>query len=340
MSKEIKVGLLAVVALVALAIGFNFLRGSNLLSSDRTYYAVYPNVDGLNVGAPVILNGIKVGQVKNLQLQPDKGNSVRAAMELDKSLQVGDSTVAALGGSLLGSKTITLTLGRDSKKFSGGEELQTTSSAGIAGIAAALQARALPLLSSLDSTLTHVNGIINQDAATNIQGTLAGARESTVALQRLIAANQANINEITRNFAKLSVALNQSTAKLDRIASNFGQLSDSLRNAPIGTTVRRLNNTLAQAETTSTKLNQALSSNRGSLGRLINDTTLYTNLNATAASSNSLIQDLEANPKRYVHFSVFGGGGKDKVKKETTKNPDGSVTTEVKKVNTTPPVTN
>ena len=339
MSKEIKVGLLAVVALVALAVGFSFLRGSNLLSSDRTYYAVYPNVDGLNVGAPVILNGIKVGQVKNLELQPEKGNTVRAAMELEKGLQVGDSTVAALGGSLLGSKTITLTLGRDSKKFSGGEELQTTSSAGIAGIAAALQARALPLLSSLDSTLTHVNGIINQDAATNIQGTLVGARASTVALQRLIAANQANINQITRNFAQLSVALNKSTAKLDRIATNFGQLSDSLKNAPVGTTVRRLNNTLAQAETTTTKLNQALSDKRGSLGRLINDTTLYTNLNATAASSNSLIQDLQANPKRYVHFSVFGGG-KDKTKKETTKSPDGTVKTETKKVTTTPALTN
>ena len=339
MSKEIKVGLLAVVALIALAVGFNFLRGSNLLSSDRTYYAVYPNVDGLNVGAPVILNGIKVGQVKNLELQPDKGNTVRAAMELDKGLQVGDSTVAALGGSLLGSKTITLSLGRDSKKFSGGEELQTTSSSGIAGIAAALQARALPLLSSLDSTLRHVNGIINQDAATNIQGTLVGARQSTEALQRLIAANQANINQITRNFAQMSVALNKTTSKLDRITSNFGELSDSLKSAPVGPALRRLNSTLAEAQTTMAGLNTALTDQKGSLGKLINDTTLYNNLNATAASSNSLIQDLEANPKRYVHFSVFGGG-KSKVKKETTKSPDGTVKTEVKKVTPTPALTN
>ena len=339
MSKEIKVGLLAVVALIALAVGFNFLRGSNLLSSDRTYYAVYPNVDGLNVGAPVILNGIKVGQVKNLELQPNKGNTVRAAMELDKGLQVGDSTVAALGGSLLGSKTITLTLGRDSKKFDGGEELQTTSSAGIAGIAAALQARALPLLSSLDSTLRHVNGIINQDAATNIQGTLVGARQSTEALQRLIQANQANINQITRNFAQMSASLNKTTAKFDRIATNFGQLSDSLKNAPVGPALRNLNSTLVEAQTSLKGVSAALNDKTGSLGKLINDTTLYTNLNATAASSNSLIQDLEANPKRYVHFSVFGGG-KNKTKKEVTKEPDGTVKTETKKVTTTPALTN
>ena len=339
MSKEIKVGLLAVVALVALAVGFNFLRGSNLLSNDRTYYAVYPNVDGLNVGAPVILNGIKVGQVKNLELQPDKGNTVRAAMELDKGLQVGDSTVAALGGSLLGSKTITLSLGNDTKKFSGGEEIKTTSSAGIAGIAASLQARALPLLSSLDSTLRHVNGLINQDAATNIQGTLVGARESTMALQRLIASNQANINEITRNFAQMSVALNRSTAKLDRIATNFSQISDSLKNAPVGPALRNLNTTLIEAQTSLKGVSTALNDKTGSLGKLINDTLLYNNLNATAASSNALISDMKANPKRYVHFSVFGGG-KDKTKKETTKNPDGSVTTETKKVSTTPALTN
>ncbi len=339
MSKEIKVGLLAVVALIALAIGFNFLRGSNLLSSDRTYYAVYPNVDGLNVGAPVILNGIKVGQVKNLSLQPDKGNTVRAAMEMDKGLQVGDSTVASLGGSLLGSKTITLSLGHDSKKFSGGEELQTTSSAGIAGLAAALQARALPVLTSLDSTLRHVNGIINQDAETNIRGTLTGARESTVALQRLITSNQANINQITRNFAQMSVALNKTTAKLDRIASNFGQLSDSLKSAPVGPALRNLNSTLVEAQTSLKGVSAALNDKTGSLGKLINDSTLYRNLSATAASSNALISDLQANPKRYVHFSVFGGG-KDKTKKETTKNPDGSVTTETKKVTPTPAVTN
>ncbi len=333
-------GLLAVVALVALAVGFSFLRGSNLLSSDRTYYAIYPNVDGLNVGAPVILNGIKVGQVKNLELQPTHDNTVRAALELEKGLQLGDSTVASLGGSLLGSKTINLTLGRDSKKFSGGEDLQTTSSAGIAGIAAALQARALPLISSLDSTLQHVNGIINKDAETNIRGTLVGARASTVALQQLIVANQANINEITRNFAQMSKALNKTTGKLDRIVSNFGQLSDSLRSAPVGPALRNLNSTLVEAQTSLKGVSAALTDKKGSLGKLINDSTLYRNLNATAASSNELIQDLQANPKRYVHFSVFGGGGKDKVKKETTKSPDGTVKTETKQVTTPPAVTN
>ena len=89
-------GLLALVAIVLLFLGFNFLRGSNLLSSDRTYYAVYPTVNGLNVGAPIMLNGIKVGQVKNLELQPRDNNSVKVSLELEKGVTVGDSTMVRL----------------------------------------------------------------------------------------------------------------------------------------------------------------------------------------------------------------------------------------------------
>ncbi|WP_151088281.1 MlaD family protein [Hymenobacter baengnokdamensis] len=334
MSKEIKVGLLAVVALVALAVGFNFLRGSNLLSNDRTYYAIYPNVDGLNVGAPVILNGIKVGQVKNLELQPDKNNAIRASLEMEKGITLGDSTKAGLSGSLLGSKTITLLLGKNTKEFHGGETLQTTTAIGIAD---AFQAKALPVLDTVGATLAHINGFLNKDAQTNIQGTLLGARASTEALQKLITSNQANINEITRNLAHMSAALNKSTAKLDRIANNFTQLSDSIKTAPVGPTLRNLNKTLAEAQTSLKGVSTALTDQKGSLGKLINDTTLYNNLNATAASSNALISDMKANPKRYVHFSVFGGG-KDKTKQETTKTPDGTVTTQTKQVSTTPAV--
>jgi len=333
-SKEIKVGLLAVVALVALAVGFNFLRGSNLLSSDRTYYAIYPKVDGLNVGAPVILNGIKVGQVKNLELQPDQNNNIKASLELAKDIELGDSTKAGLSGSLLGSKTITLILGADNKKFSGGETLRTTTAVSITDM---VQARATVLLDTVNSTLSHINGFLNKDAQTNIQGTLVGARQSTQALQNLIAANQANINQITRNLAQMSAALNKSTAKLDRIANNFSQLSDSLKSAPIGPTMRNLNATMAEAQTSLRGVSTALNDKTGSLGKLINDTLLYNNLNATAASSNALISDMKENPKRYVHFSVFGGGGKDKVKKETTVDPDGTKKVEIKKVSAVRP---
>jgi phospholipid/cholesterol/gamma-HCH transport system substrate-binding protein len=330
--KEVKVGLLALVAIAALVLGFNYLRGTNLLSSDRTYYTTYPKVEGLNVGAMVVLNGIKVGQVKKMELQPDKGNTVRVAIDVSKDVILGDSTTASLGGTLLGSKGITLTLGRDAHKYVGGEEIRTVTPTNIAD---AFQAKALPVLDTVGATLSHINSFLNKDAQTNIQKTLLGARASTEALQALIESNQRNINQITTNLAQMSTALNKTTAKLDKIAVNFSQLSDSLKAAPVGPALRRLNATMAEAQTTVASLNRSLNDKKGSMGKLLNDTLLYNNLNATAASSNDLLVDLKANPKRYVHFSVFGGGGKDKKTKTevetTTLKPDGSkVDTEVK----------
>ena len=333
MTKEIKVALLTIVAIAALVLGYKFLRGNNVFSSNRTYFATYPKVDGLNVGALVVLNGIKVGQVKSMELQPAKDNSVRVSLELGKDIVVGDSTTASLGGTLLGSKGITLTLGQNSKAYVGGEEIRTTTPSGIAD---AFQAKALPVLDTVGATLSHINGFLNRDAQTNIQGTLLGARQSTEALQKLIVANQANINTITSNLAAMSTALNKTTGKLDKIAVNFSQLSDSLKKAPIAPALRRLNATLADAQTTVKSLNTALNDQKGSMGKLLHDSTLYNNLAATTASSNDLLVDFKANPKRYVHFSVFGGGGKDKTKVETTKAPNGTTTTEVKKVSTTP----
>ncbi|GAB2769031.1 phospholipid/cholesterol/gamma-HCH transport system substrate-binding protein [Hymenobacter luteus] len=328
MSKEIKVALLGIVAVALLIVGFNFLKGSNILSTDRTYYAKYDNVDGLNVGNPVILNGIKVGQVKEMTLVPEEGNRVKVAVELQKGVTVGDSTVASLSGSLLGSKTITLFLGKNTKVYDGGEELKSYT---VASITDAFQAKALPVLGTVDSTLIKVNGFLNKDAKVSLQATLQNAQGSTEALKNLLLMNQRNINQITSNMARLTADLNKTSAKFDRIAANFSTLSDSLKNAPVGPAMRKLNATMTEAQGTMTTLNRSLSDQQGSLGKLLRDSTLYNNLNATAASSNALLQDLKANPKNYVHFSVFGGG-KAKQKTETTTKPNGEVEKETKTV--------
>ncbi|SES94737.1 MlaD family protein [Hymenobacter actinosclerus] len=323
MSKEIKVALLGIVAVGLLIFGFNFLKGSNILSSDRTYFAKYDNVDGLAIGNPVILNGVKVGQVKQMELLPDEANRVKVAVELQKGIVVGDSTVASLSGSLLGSKTITLFLGRNSKVFDGGEELKSYT---VASLTDAFQAKALPVLGTVDSTLTKVNAFLSKDARLSLQATLLNSQAATEGLKNLLLLNQRNINQITTNMATLTADLNKTSKKFDRIASNFAQLSDSLKDAPVGPAMRKLNNTMTEAQSAITTLNRSLTDQQGSLGKLLSDSTLYRNLNATAASSNALITDLQANPKKYVHFSVFGGGKKSKKEVETTvTKPNGTV---------------
>ncbi|MGA9637434.1 MlaD family protein, partial [Flavobacterium sp.] len=315
MSKEIKVALLGLVAVGLLIFGFNFLKGSNILSSDRTYFAKYDNVDGLAIGNPVILNGIKVGQVKQMELLPEEANRIKVSVELQKGVTVGDSTVASLSGSLLGSKTITLFLGRNSKVFDGGEELKSYT---VASLTDAFQAKALPVLGTVDSTLTKVNAFLNKDARLSLQATLLNSQAATEALKNMLLLNQRNINQITGNMATLTADLNKTSKKFDRVASNFALLSDSLKDAPVGPAMRKLNNTMTEAQSAITTLNRSLTDQQGSLGKLLSDSTLYRNLNATAASSNALISDLQANPKKFVHVSVFGGGKKSKKEVETT----------------------
>ncbi|GAA4375726.1 MlaD family protein [Hymenobacter koreensis] len=335
MSKEAKVALLAIVALVALFVGFKFLRGSNVFSSDKTYYATYANVEGLPLSAPIYLNGIQVGLVKNLELQPEKGNSVRASLEIRKDVVVGDSTIASLNGSLLGSKTIVLLQGRNTKVFEGGEELKSYT---VASITDAFQARALPVLGTVDSTLTKVNSFLSKEAKISLQQTLLNAQGTTEALRNMLIMNQRNINQITTEMAQLTRSLNATEQKFDRLASNLAQITDTLKAAPLASTVRKLNTTVGEAQVAMKSLNQSLTSTKGSLGKLINDDSLYTNLNATAASSDALLKDLKANPKRYVHFSVFGGGGgekKTKKKTETEVKSNGTVERETKTVSQT-----
>ncbi|QHJ09216.1 MlaD family protein [Hymenobacter busanensis] len=330
MSKEAKVALLAIVALAALFVGFRFLKGSNVFSSDKLYYATYASVEGLPLSAPILLNGIQVGQVRSLDLQPEKGNSVRAGLEIRKDVTVGDSTVASLNGSLLGSKTIVLIQnGRNSVTFKGGEELKSFT---VASITDAFQAKAMPVLGTVDSTLMKVNSFLSKEAKISLQQTLLNAQGSTEALRNLLIMNQRNINQITTNMAQLTKSLNQTEKKFDRLATNLSLITDTLKAAPLAKTVRDLNTTVGEAQVAMKSLNQSLTSTKGSLGKLINDDSLYTNLNATAASSNALLVDLKANPKRYVHFSVFGGGGKEKKKTETETKPNGKTERETKTV--------
>lgn len=328
MSKEIKVALLAIGAIALLIFGYNFLKGSNLFSSDRTFYATYPSATGLTAGTLVVLNGVPVGQVKSVELQPEKNNMVHIGLEIRKGVIVGDSTVATIIGAVLGSKTIGLNLGHNTREFKGGEELRAVSDVSIFDT---FQAKAVPVLDTVGATLANINAMLNKDAQTNIAGTLLGARQSAEALQALIIANQANIAAITGNMAKLTRSLNNTSAKLDKIVVNFDELSDSLKSAPVGPALRRLNATLAETQGTMAGLNKSLNSPNGSLNKLLNDSSLYVNLNSTVTTANTLFADINDNPKRYVHFSVFGGT-KDKEKTEVTKKPDGTKVVENKKV--------
>jgi phospholipid/cholesterol/gamma-HCH transport system substrate-binding protein len=298
-SKELRVALLALVACTFLYFGYRFLRGTDFFSSTRTYYAEYPNVEGLAVSSPVMDQGVKVGIVKNVELKQDRANSVRVTIEVDKKLELGDSTVAVLASSsLLGGKMIDLNIGNSRVKFEGGETLRSYAPQSLTDLFAS---KAQPLIARVDSTLIKFNETFNVDAKKSIQATLANSEATTAALRQLLVQNQANIAEITANMASLTTSFKGTARKLDRLSNNLALLSDSLKDVNFAKVVRELDSTATAAH----KLVAQLNSKNGSLGKLMYDDSLYTNLNKSSADLDRLLVDFKENPKRYVSFSVF-----------------------------------
>jgi phospholipid/cholesterol/gamma-HCH transport system substrate-binding protein len=306
-SKEIKVALLGIVAIVILYFGYDFLKGSTIFSKSNTYHVVYENVDGLTVSNPVFLNGIQVGHVKDLKLLTDRANMVRVDIEVRKDLQLGDSTIASLGNSdILGSKAITLLLRNNTKQYDGGEELIAYKEISIADM---LSSKSVPVIDKVDTTLARVNRLLDSEAKGNLQQILANSNETTRLINAILANNQRNINQITSNLSQLTSALKQTQRNIDRLAINMTEITDTLKRVEVNKLVRDANTAVNELETTIAKLN----SNEGSLGRLMNDEQLYRNMNNSTEALNLLLRDIQAYPKRYVQFSLIGRRDRYKV---------------------------
>jgi phospholipid/cholesterol/gamma-HCH transport system substrate-binding protein len=309
-SKEVKVALLGIVALVILYFGFMYLKGSDLFSKSNSFYVVYENVDGLSVSNPVVLNGIQVGHVKNLTLLTERGNQIRVDLEVRKDLQIGDSTIASLGNSdLLGSKAITLYLRNNKKIYNGGEELISYKETSIADM---LTTKSVPVIDKVDTTLARVNRLLDSEAKNNLQAILANSNETSKTVNEILRDNQRNINQITRNLSQLTVALKQTQRNIDRLALNMVEITDTLKQVEYTKLVRDANSAVNQLELAVSKLN----SNEGSLGKLMNDEELYVNMSRSTEALNMLLRDIQAYPKRYVQFSLIGR--KDKYKVDST----------------------
>ncbi|GHA71481.1 MlaD family protein [Pontibacter akesuensis] len=309
-SKEVKVALLGIVALVILYFGFMFLKGSDIFSDSNKYYVEYANVDGLVPSNPVILNGIQVGSVQGMELLTEQGNRIRVEIGVLKDIDVGDSTIAALGNSdLLGSKAITLHLGNSTTLYKGGEKLIPYNASSITDI---ISNKTVPIIDKVDTTLARVNRLLDSEAKDNLQNILANTEATTEAINRILRANQENINQITSNISSLTTSLRETQRHINHLAQNMSEITDTLKRAEINQLVRNANQAVTELEAAATKLN----SGQGSLGRLMNDEQLYENLNRSTESLNLLLRDVQAYPKRYVNFSVFGR--KDKYKVDET----------------------
>jgi phospholipid/cholesterol/gamma-HCH transport system substrate-binding protein len=310
-NKEIRVGLLSIIALVLLYLGFNFLKGSDVFSSENEYTVVFSEVNGLQNSNAVTYKGVTVGRV--MEMETDQANDrVKVTLAINKTIKLTDSTRALLADDgLIGGKMIKLDV-RPGGPIEEGSELIGDIELGLAD--AAIE-KITPALNDLDSLVVNLNRLVRQFQTTvpMLDGLLTSTTQTSQGVNAVLASNANSLKTVTTNAALLTNNLNTLTMDLDRqikpILSNAATLTDSLSKLNIGNTVAQLNTTISSLQAILYDVNNG----KGTLGKLTSDDSLYLNLDNTAASLDALLGDMKSNPRRYVHFSLFGG--KDKKKK-------------------------
>jgi len=311
-SNETKIGALTVVTLAILLLGYSFLRGNDVFSSENKFYATYNSVEGLSESKPVLVNGFPIGHVSHMTLQPD-GRTL-CEFKVESKYDIPKNTLAQLASTdLLGGKAIVFKLG-DSKVMAANKDtLAAYVKGGIAESLEPVQKKAEAIIGKMDSILNTVNNIMNPKfqanvdrSFTSIANSLQSLEGTTKKVDAMVGAQSVHIDHIMGNVEDLTNNLKTTNKYLTTTMSNFSKVSDDIAKANIKQTLDNASKAVADLQTTIAKMN----STDGTLGLLMNDKALYNNLSNSTNSLNELLKDLKANPKRYVHFSVFGG--KDK----------------------------
>lgn len=292
-SKEIQIALVAIVGLVVLFIGLQFLKGLNLFSTDSRYYVKFDNISGLSVSSPVYANGYRVGVVEEIIFDYEKRGDIVAVVGVDKKLRLPQGSFAEIASDLLGNIKLELIFGSDaSTLMAPGDTLTGGLQLGAMARAADMIPQIEKMLPKLDSILASVNTLLADPALAN---------------------SLHNVDQITADFTKTTKELNLLTASINRqmpeilqnangVLANTNKLTGNLNDLDIAATMGHVNTTLQNVE----QMTAMLNSKEGTLGLLMRDPSLYWNLNSTMMHADSLMVDLKSHPKRYVHFSVFG----------------------------------
>jgi len=301
-SKEAKVGLMAIFAIVMLYFGFHILKGSDVFSRTYQYYVVYDNIDGLTASNPVLLNGLNVGRVQGIKLLQDRQNKLLVTLDIQKGVTLTAGSVATLAdGGLLGGKVIHLVIGKSGSVLGDNDTLVAQKEAGISAL---LQEKALPLVTHADSLVRNLDVVAAgfRETGLILNQVLKNYDQTGTSLQGLLSDNKKNLLAITTNLGKLSEALIETEKGIKPLLAKTGTLADSLNALKLGETVQAANKTLAELR----QILASVESGRGTAGKLVKDETLYNNLNRTMVSMNKLLTNFREQPKRYVHLSVFG----------------------------------
>lgn len=302
------------IALVMLYIGFNYLKGIDFFSSSNKYYAIYDNVDQLTVSNPVLVNGFAVGRVSEIKILQNRGNRVLVEIDIDSDIVLGDSARAILDSDFLGNKSILLNLGNTAKPISPGDTIIAEAARGIIDVFAET---AEPVASNVQTTLRKLNTVLDNVALSSLHldTLMIKLKYTPYKVNKVLDSAALTMGDVSSDFRRLTDNLNLAIRDLRPTLANFRSLSDSLKRAEIVKTIKHADQTLMT-------LNESLArlkSTDNSMGKLLNEDSLYVNLNTLILNLDTLANHFNAYPK---HFMSPLGKSKKKIERDLNKEAD------------------
>jgi len=312
---EIRVGLISIIAITIFIWGYHFMKGQNILKSQKTYYIIYPQINGLEKENPVMINGFRVGQVNSIDFLPDGSGKLMVTITLEKDFNLPKNTVAQIfSADLMGTQAIRLQIGNASELA----QTRDTLTGSVEGsLSEQVSAQVLPiknkaekLLGSIDSVMAVIQYTFNEDfrknfsrSLTDISTTLHSLKRASYTIDTTLTNEDGTFANFMFNLEQVSSSLKNNLTKIDTIIANISEVTDSLSQAHLKTLVNNLASSLSETQTLLSNINQG----KGTIGQMAVDDSLYMNLKALTLDLDLLMKDLKANPSNYVHFSVFGG---------------------------------
>lgn len=314
--KNKKVYVVAIMFIAALFLfiwGFNFLKGRDIFNKEDLYFVKYSAVNGLIKNNPVILNGLRVGQVRDIYFHPDKSGSLIVQLSITTDFPIPNNSVARIFSSdLMGAKAVDLILGDSKVNIQPNDTLFSSIEASLMDEVNAqvlpLKNKAEGLISSVDSLVVIMQTLLNENAQGNIiaslqsvAATIKSLERTTATVETIVNTEQVRINSILYNIELITRNLEQNNGQISKILANAASFSDTLVKADIGSTIRTANTSLQELNFTLSSINNG----QGSIGKIMTNDTLYYQLEKSAEELNKLLEDVRLNPKRYVKFSLF-----------------------------------
>jgi phospholipid/cholesterol/gamma-HCH transport system substrate-binding protein len=305
-SNETKVGALTVIAVTLLVLGYNMLKGKNLIKRSDVIYARFADVGSLEISSPVKVKGFRIGNVYSIEASDENISEVIVAINVDQKVNIPVNSLAVINGSLTGSTSLNINPGNASNYIKVGDTLRSEPSA---DLMSKLNSSVDPVLAnikqavdSLKMVLSSFNSVFDEGNKANLKAVIANLKNTSANLTELLDSKDGSLAKTLKNAETFTTNLNKNNENLNATIENFKTTSKKFSELELKETINGLNNTVTQLKDVMEKINKG----DGSLGLLVNDKKLYNNLQNTVRSLNILLDDLKTHPKRYVSFSVFG----------------------------------